>query len=192
MPTSLDAIRALIDQDGVARQQFERLKHDGADEAVLLGMLVNLGNYSPDWDAFKVNSGGLDRRQVRAAASKIREVATLIDRTRWLLYTKTLTQVQEAELEGLAKMVAKFGDDLNGALSRPDLSHKAPTFWDHALLMLMVYLKKASGKFADSPVSDLLTAVLQKTVDETTVRQWRYRHEKLIDAKLALKPPSIT
>jgi hypothetical protein len=204
---SASDIRARIIQDGVARQHFEQLNSKGVHESVLLGMLVNLGNYSPAWDAFKVNTSGLDRRQVRAAAKKIRNAADLMRKTRWLLFTKDLSLEQETAIEGpspplslealnefrgLPKSVLEFADGLERALRRPEFSPQALTIRDSALVMLLVYLKKITGGYQDSAVCELLRAGLNEEIDETALNQWRYRHKKLIDAKVKFKPrPAI-
>jgi hypothetical protein len=195
---SANQIRARINRDGVAHQKFERLMSRGVDEGVLLGMLVNLGNYSSSWDAFEVNTGGLDRRQVLAAATKIREAAHLMRKTEWLLLTKDVRYRRTIEgsfppasienideFRGLPKSVLDFGQRLERALRRPD----APTCWDAALTMLLVYLKQVTGEYQDSAVCDLLMAGLnRKHINEAALSQWRQRHKKQIEAKLKFSP----
>lgn len=192
-----DDIRAQIRNDSKARQQLDSLKKLHASEDVLLGMLVVLANYSPSWDAFEVHTAdesgpGLDRRQIRAAVKKIREASALIDRTRWLLYTKDLTQLAEADMERLPQRVLAFANDLERALLRDDLSPNALSIADSALLMLMVYLKRVTGEFRDKAVCELLMAVLGEQTNETALNQWRYRHQELIQTKLNFKLPQTT
>jgi hypothetical protein len=199
---SANEIRARINRDGVAHENFKRLMSLGADEGVLLGMLVNLGN-APVRNAFEVHTGELSRRQVRAAAKKIRKAADLMRKTRWLLFTKVLSLEDEAAIEGswpppsienidefrgLPKSVLDFGRRLERALHRPEFSPDALTAHDDALVMLIFYLKKVTGQYLSAAICELLRAGLNEEVDVTALNEWRYRHKEQIEARLKFVP----
>jgi hypothetical protein len=169
-------------------------------------MLVKVGNYSPHWYAFEMNTGGLNRRQVRAAVKKIRNAADLMRRTRWLLHTKDLSPKDHLLLEGpepispetldefrgLPKSVLHFAERLERALRRPEFSPHKHTIQDAALLMLLVYLNRVTRQYRDSAVCELLRAGLKIRIDESALNQWRYRYRKKLEAKLNFKPHRST